>query len=154
MYLTTQDIDFAITDLTITAERERGVDFTTPFMNLGISILFHTPLPPEPELFAFLLPFSNEVCFIDKSQSSLFAESVREVDNTSYISQVWLYLGFAYIGSSLVLYVVGRLCPEEWQNPYPCVEDPPALENQFTLANALWFNLGAVLLQGSEIAPV
>ncbi|KAL0879832.1 hypothetical protein ABMA27_002372 [Loxostege sticticalis] len=121
------DIDFAITDLTITAERERGVDFTTPFMNLGISILFHTPLPPEPELFAFLLPFSNEV---------------------------WLYLGFAYIGSSLVLYVVGRLCPEEWQNPYPCVEDPPALENQFTLANALWFNLGAVLLQGSEIAPV
>ncbi|XP_063826529.1 glutamate receptor ionotropic, kainate 2-like [Ostrinia nubilalis] len=121
------DIDFAITDLTITAERERGVDFTTPFMNLGISILFHTPLPPEPELFAFLLPFSNGV---------------------------WLCLGFAYLGSSLVLYVVGRLCPEEWQNPYPCVEDPPALENQFTLANALWFNLGAVLLQGSEIAPV
>ncbi|XP_035449990.2 glutamate receptor ionotropic, kainate 2 isoform X1 [Spodoptera frugiperda] len=122
-----ENIDFAITDLTITAERERAVDFTTPFMNLGISILFRTPKQPEPAIFAFLLPFSNGV---------------------------WLCLGFAYLGTSLILYVVGRLCHEEWQNPYPCIEDPPALENQFTLANALWFNLGAVLLQGSEIAPV
>ncbi|CAG5002884.1 unnamed protein product [Parnassius apollo] len=121
------DIDFAITDLTITADRERAVDFTTPFMNLGISILFRKPKPPGPDFFAFLLPFS---------------------------SGVWVCLGFAYLGTSLVLYVVGRLCPEEWQNPYPCIEDPPVLENQFTLANALWFNLGAVLLQGSEIAPV
>ncbi|XP_045536085.1 glutamate receptor ionotropic, kainate 2 [Papilio machaon] len=121
------DIHFAITDLTITADRERAVDFTTPFMNLGISILFRKPKPPGPAFFAFLLPFS---------------------------SGVWVCLGFAYLGTSLVLYVVGRLCPEEWQNPYPCIEDPPALENQFTLANALWFNLGAVLLQGSEIAPV
>lgn len=56
-----QNIDFAITDLTITAERERAVDFTTPFMNLGISILFRTPKQPEPAIFAFLLPFSNGV---------------------------------------------------------------------------------------------
>lgn len=28
--------DLAITDLTITSERESGVDFTMPFMNLGI----------------------------------------------------------------------------------------------------------------------
>ncbi|XP_075975503.1 glutamate receptor ionotropic, kainate 2-like [Anticarsia gemmatalis] len=122
-----QHIDFAITDLTMTAERERAVDFTTPFMNLGISILFRAPKQPEPKLFAFLHPFSNGV---------------------------WLCLGFAYLGTSLLLYVVGRLCHEEWQNPYPCIDDPPALENQFTLANALWFNLGAILQQGSEIAPV
>ncbi|XP_053604549.1 glutamate receptor ionotropic, kainate 2-like [Plodia interpunctella] len=121
------DIDFAITDLTITAQRETVVDFTTPFMNLGITILFRKAEEPEPELFAFLLPFSNAV---------------------------WLCLGFAYLGTSLILYVVGRLCPEEWQNPYPCHDEVEALENQFTLANALWFNLGAVLLQGSEIAPV
>ncbi|KOB70403.1 Ionotropic glutamate receptor subunit ia [Operophtera brumata] len=124
---TDMSVEFAITDLTITAEREQAVDFTTPFMNLGISILFRKPEPPEPQLFAFLLPFSNGV---------------------------WLCLGLAYLGSSLLLYVVGRLCHEEWQNPYPCIEEPPALENQFTLGNALWFNLGAVLLQGSEIAPV
>lgn len=27
--------DLAITDLTITAERQNAVDFTSPFMNLG-----------------------------------------------------------------------------------------------------------------------
>lgn len=31
-----QRADLAITDLTITAERESGADFTMPFMNLGI----------------------------------------------------------------------------------------------------------------------
>lgn len=120
------EIHFAITDLTITAEREKFVDFTTPFMNLGISILFKRPEKPEPEVFAFLLPFSNGV---------------------------WLCLGLAYAGASLALFLAGRLCPAEWQNPYPCVEQPTALQNQFSLANALWFNLGSVLLQGSEIAP-
>lgn len=121
------DVHFAITDLTITAEREKSFDFTTPFMNLGVSILFKRPEQPEPAVFAFLLPFSTGV---------------------------WVCLGLAYVAASLVLYVVGRLCPDEWQNPYPCVEEPVALENQFTLANAFWFNLGAMLLQGSEIAPV
>lgn len=33
-----QEADLAITDLTITAEREGAVDFTMPFMNLGISL--------------------------------------------------------------------------------------------------------------------
>ncbi|KAI5637683.1 ligated ion channel l-glutamate- and glycine-binding site domain-containing protein [Phthorimaea operculella] len=121
------NLTLAITDLTITEEREKAVDFTTPFMNLGIAILFRKPKPPEPKMFAFLLPFS---------------------------SGVWMCLGLVYVASSLLLYVVGRLCPEEWQNPYPCIEEPVALENQFTLGNAFWFNLGAILLQGSEVAPV
>lgn len=30
-----QEADLAITDLTITSERESAVDFTMPFMNLG-----------------------------------------------------------------------------------------------------------------------
>lgn len=167
--LSVQNIDFAITDLTITAERESAVDFTTPFMNLGISILFRTPKQPEPKIFAFLLPFSNGVSSV-ASLSIAYCNTaycahvmmacgcgycgVSRPHTTIVLAQVWLCLGFAYLGTSLILYVVGRLCHEEWQNPYPCIEDPPALENQFTLANALWFNLGAVLLQGSEIAPV
>ena len=32
-----QKADLAVGDLTITYERERGVDFTMPFMNLGKS---------------------------------------------------------------------------------------------------------------------
>ena len=34
-YLTLQKADLAVADLTITYEREQGVDFTMPFMNLG-----------------------------------------------------------------------------------------------------------------------
>jgi ionotropic kainate glutamate receptor 2 len=30
-----QEADLAITDLTITSDREAAVDFTTPFMSLG-----------------------------------------------------------------------------------------------------------------------
>ena len=41
-----QVADIAVGDLTITFEREKGVDFTMPFMNLGkqLSQEFCTPL--------------------------------------------------------------------------------------------------------------
>ncbi len=35
-FLLSQKADLAIADLTITYEREQAVDFTMPFMNLGI----------------------------------------------------------------------------------------------------------------------
>ncbi|TDG50484.1 hypothetical protein AWZ03_003073 [Drosophila navojoa] len=118
--------DLAITDLTITSEREEAIDFSIPFMNLGIAILYIKPQKAEPEIFSFMDPFSKEV---------------------------WLYLGIAYLGVSLCLFVLGRLSPSEWDNPYPCIEEPEELENQFTINNSLWFTTGALLQQGSEIAP-
>jgi hypothetical protein len=36
-----QRADLAITDLTITSEREEAVDFTHPFMSLGEQFLVH-----------------------------------------------------------------------------------------------------------------
>lgn len=49
---------------------------------------------------------------------------------------------------------MGRLCPAEWNNPYPCIEEPEELDNQFTFKNAFWFAIGAIMQQGSEIAPM
>ncbi|CAO1385800.1 unnamed protein product [Diamesa tonsa] len=118
--------DLAITDLTITSERESGADFTMPFMNLGISILFQKPQKEPPSLFSFLKPFSKEV---------------------------WLCLGCAFFLVSLSLFVMGRLSPTEWDNPYPCIEEPENLMNQFSFRNSMWFSIGALLQQGSEIAP-
>nr|XP_017102043.2 glutamate receptor ionotropic, kainate 2 [Drosophila bipectinata] len=118
--------DLAITDLTITAEREEVIDFSIPFMNLGIAILYVKPQKAPPALFAFMEPFSSEV---------------------------WLYLGIAYVGVSLCFFILGRLSPTEWDNPYPCIDEPEELENQFTLNNSIWFTTGALLQQGSEIAP-
>lgn len=121
-----QKADLAITDLTITSERESGADFTMPFMNLGIAILYQKPRKLPPSTFSFLSPFSMSV---------------------------WISLGGAYILVSCCLYFLGRLAPAEWDNPYPCIEEPTQLENQFTFANSMWFCIGALLQQGSEIAP-
>ncbi|KAH8418012.1 hypothetical protein KR222_010349, partial [Zaprionus bogoriensis] len=118
--------DMGITDLTMTSERESGVDFTIPFMNLGIAILFRKPMKEPPKLFSFMSPFSGEV---------------------------WLWLGLAYMGVSISMFILGRLSPVEWDNPYPCIEEPTELENQFSFANCLWFSIGALLQQGSELAP-
>ncbi|KAG1653682.1 Glutamate receptor ionotropic, kainate 3 [Nymphon striatum] len=54
----TSSADLAMGDLTITYEREQAVDFTMPFMNLGIGILFSKPSESVPSLFSFLSPLS------------------------------------------------------------------------------------------------
>ncbi|KOB77222.1 Ionotropic glutamate receptor, partial [Operophtera brumata] len=119
--------DFGITDLTITSARQKAVDFTSPFMNLGITILYKKPTKEPPNLFSFISPFSKGV---------------------------WTWLALAYIGVSVLLFALGRVAPEEWQNPYPCIEEPETLDNQWTFANSFWFTLGSVLTQGSELAPI
>ncbi|XP_066262906.1 glutamate receptor ionotropic, kainate 2-like [Euwallacea similis] len=119
--------ELAITDLTITSEREGAVDFTMPFMNLGISILYRKPEPVPPSLFMFTSPFSTSV---------------------------WLMLGVAYILVSIAIFIMGRLSPTEWNNPYPCIEEPEYFVNQFSIRNSLWFTIGGLLQQGSELAPI
>ncbi|XP_039303724.1 glutamate receptor ionotropic, kainate 2 isoform X1 [Solenopsis invicta] len=121
------EADLAITDLTITKERVEDFDFSNPILNLGISILFKKPTKAPPSLFSFLLPFSTDV---------------------------WIYLIGAYVIVSVLMFIIGRLCPAEWNNPYPCIEEAEELENQFTLKNAFWFSIGSIMQQGSEIAPI
>ncbi|KAM7360866.1 glutamate ionotropic receptor kainate isoform 2-T4 [Cochliomyia hominivorax] len=118
--------DLGITDLTMTSDRESAVDFTIPFMNLGIAILFRKPMKEPPKLFSFMSPFSGEV---------------------------WLWLGMAYVAVSLSMFILGRISPPEWDNPYPCIEEPTELENQFTFINCFWYAIGTLLQQGSELAP-
>lgn len=51
----------AVGSFTITYERERVIDFTTPFMHLGISIIYKRPEDKESHLFSFLQPLSPPV---------------------------------------------------------------------------------------------
>lgn len=73
------------------------------------------------------------------------------MDPFSY--EVWWFLGFSFLAVALSFLILGRLSPKEWDNPYPCIEEPEELENQFTLGNSIWFTTGALLQQGSEIGP-
>ncbi len=59
-----------------------------------------------------------------------------------------------YVIVSLVLWVLARFSPYEWDNPYPCVEEPEEVENQFSLANSFWFTIGSLMQQGSDVAPM
>ena len=62
------------------------------------------------------------------------------------------YTGYVFV--SLVLFVLARFDPYEWDNPYPCIEEPEELENQFSLANSFWFTIGSLMQQGSDVAPI
>lgn len=112
---------------TITAEREKVIDFSKPFMTLGISILYRVHMGRKPGYFSFLDPFSPAV---------------------------WLFMLLAYLAVSCVLFLAARLSPYEWYNPHPCLRARPhILENQYTLGNSLWFPVGGFMQQGSEIMP-
>uniref|UniRef100_A0A3P9K0K6 Glutamate receptor n=1 Tax=Oryzias latipes TaxID=8090 RepID=A0A3P9K0K6_ORYLA len=119
--------DLAVAAFTITSEREKVIDFSKPFMTLGISILYRVQLGRKPGYFSFLDPFSPAV---------------------------WLFMLLAYLAVSCVLFLAARLSPYEWYNPHPCMrERRDILENQYTLGNSLWFPVGGFMQQGSEIMP-
>lgn len=121
--------DLAIVDLTITKERQSAVDFTHPFMTLGIAIMYKKPKLEEAEMYSFLMPFSKEV---------------------------WLSMWSAYVGMSLTIWLVSRLSPLEWSNPHPCYDNPNELdlENEIhSIGASMWFTIGSLMQQGSDLAP-
>ncbi|XP_059866390.1 glutamate receptor ionotropic, kainate 1 isoform X8 [Delphinus delphis] len=118
--------DLAVAPLTITYVREKVIDFSKPFMTLGISILYHKPNGTNPGVFSFLNPLSPDI---------------------------WMYVLLACLGVSCVLFVIARFTPYEWYNPHPCNPDSDVVENNFTLLNSFWFGVGALMQQGSELMP-
>uniref|UniRef100_A0A3Q2QDA6 Glutamate receptor n=1 Tax=Fundulus heteroclitus TaxID=8078 RepID=A0A3Q2QDA6_FUNHE len=118
--------DMAVAPLTITLVREQVIDFTKPFMSLGISIMIKKPTKSKPGVFSFLDPLAYEI---------------------------WMCIVFAYIGVSVVLFLVSRFSPYEWQAEDSDEEDETVLSNDFGIFNSLWFSLGAFMQQGCDISP-
>ncbi|XP_046446552.1 glutamate receptor ionotropic, kainate 2-like isoform X6 [Daphnia pulex] len=118
--------DLAVGSMTINYAREMVIDFTKPFMNLGISILFKIPTSQPTRLFSFMNPLAVEI---------------------------WLYVMAAYILVSFTLFVMARFSPYEWNNPHPCNGDSDVVENQFSISNSFWFITGTFLRQGSGLNP-
>ena len=52
-----QKADIAIADITITKERQLEVDFTMPFLSLGVAILYSKSSVESKDLFSFMQPF-------------------------------------------------------------------------------------------------
>uniref|UniRef100_A0A8C9S7P1 Glutamate receptor, ionotropic, AMPA 1a n=1 Tax=Scleropages formosus TaxID=113540 RepID=A0A8C9S7P1_SCLFO len=149
--------DVAVAPLTITLVREEVIDFSKPFMSLGISIMIKKPMKSKPGVFSFLDPLAYEI---------------------------WMCIVFAYIGVSVVLFLVSRFSPYEWHaDDFEEGQDPQQQQNQpssstqqqqnqnqspqnqqqqqqsqeqtneFGIFNSLWFSLGAFMQQGCDISP-
>ncbi|XP_048885028.1 glutamate receptor 1a isoform X2 [Brienomyrus brachyistius] len=145
--------DVAVAPLTITLVREEVIDFSKPFMSLGISIMIKKPTKSKPGVFSFLDPLAYEI---------------------------WMCIVFAYIGVSVVLFLVSRFSPYEWhaedfeegqdqqqnqqnqasssgqqgQNQTPQNQQQQQEQtNEFGIFNSLWFSLGAFMQQGCDISP-
>ncbi|XP_071549118.1 glutamate receptor ionotropic, kainate 2-like isoform X2 [Panulirus ornatus] len=118
--------DLAVGSMTINYARESVIDFTKPFMNLGVSILFKVPQRVPTQLFSFMNPLAVEI---------------------------WLYILLAYIIVSTTIYIVARFSPYEWHNPSPCHNNREIMENDFTLGNSFWFTIGTLMQQGSDLNP-
>ncbi|CAJ0914337.1 unnamed protein product, partial [Mesorhabditis belari] len=117
--------DVAVASLTINQDRERVVDFSKPFMTTGISIMIRKPENKETSVFSFMRPLSSEI---------------------------WMYIIFAYVGVSVVIFLVSRFSPYEWR-----VEETArggfTISNDFSVYNCLWFTLAAFMQQGTDILP-
>ncbi|XP_037934300.1 glutamate receptor 1-like [Teleopsis dalmanni] len=164
--LVRREADIAIAAMTITAERERVIDFSKPFMSLGISIMIKKPVKQTPGVFSFMNPLSQEI---------------------------WVSVIFSYIGVSIVLFLVSRFSPYEWrivqyqtdshshhdqlsnQQPPGIIGGVPvpapmtgagvstnstsvptaaaAAVNEFSILNSFWFSLAAFMQQGCDISP-
>ncbi|XP_041947672.1 glutamate receptor ionotropic, kainate 1 isoform X2 [Alosa sapidissima] len=118
--------DLAVAPLTITYVREKVIDFSKPFMTLGISILYRKPNGTNPGVFSFLNPLTPDI---------------------------WMYVLLACIGVSCVLFAIARFSPYEWYNPHPCNPASDVVQNNFTLLNSFWFGVAALMRQGSELMP-
>ncbi|KAF5282430.1 hypothetical protein FQA39_LY17545 [Lamprigera yunnana] len=115
-----------ISDLTVNHQRRQFVDFSNYFMTLGISILYKEPDEGEENMFAFKDPLADDV---------------------------WIYTATAFLGISIMLYLIARMAPGDWGNPHPCDENPQELENIWNLGNSFWLTMGSIMTQGCDILP-
>ncbi|XP_038055631.1 glutamate receptor 4-like [Patiria miniata] len=130
------EADIAVAPLTIISDRERVIDFTKPFMSLGISIMIKKPQTTKPDVFSFMHPLSYEI---------------------------WMCIVLAYAGVSVVLFLVSRFSPKEWypveytrvptDEPNGAIPPKEQTTNDFGITNSLWFSFGALMQQGCDISP-
>ncbi len=112
--------------LTINQYRQKAIDFTIPFLTLGISILFKVPTSEKPGLLSFLNPLSMEI---------------------------WFYTLAATLAISFIMMISARFAPPEWENPHPCEEESEELETAFSLSNSIWFSVATLVQAGTDVSP-
>ncbi|XP_037578968.1 glutamate receptor ionotropic, kainate 2-like isoform X2 [Dermacentor silvarum] len=176
-----KEADLAIGDLTITSAREEAVDFTLPFMTLGVSILF-SKRQEEHSLFFFLSPLSVDVWLCVAAAHvviSLLLVCVTRVESarsrSSRTAETRYYCNCQESTTHCGQDCVGeKLCGrsqldiikvksngaglvidhgEKICGGAESVDTVDIVKNQLTLLNSLWFTISSIMQQGCEPLP-
>ncbi|XP_018320712.1 glutamate receptor ionotropic, kainate 3-like isoform X2 [Agrilus planipennis] len=115
--------DLAVGSMTINYARESVIDFTKPFMNLGISILFKRPEYKASTFFSFMNPLGFDI---------------------------WMFVVGSFFMICFTIYALGKLSPIERLNVKPWRKSE-FLRNGSVLSNAIFFVTGTLLRQPSGI---
>ncbi|EFO98729.1 CRE-GLR-3 protein [Caenorhabditis remanei] len=120
------DADLAVASLTISYGRSEVIDFTVPYMHLGISILFKKPRITDSDWFKFMDPLST---------------------------QVWIMTFASYFVVSIAIWIIAKISPyEQFERDEDNGQYKP-VDNQFSLRNSFWFTVCSLMQQGSELCP-
>ncbi|XP_033744251.1 glutamate receptor 3-like [Pecten maximus] len=63
-------------------------------------------------------------------------------------NMVWVCITVGFLAVSTILFLVGRFSPYEWKE-----NSATGPSDDFSMLNSLWSNLGALMMQGSDIFP-
>jgi glutamate receptor, ionotropic, invertebrate len=121
--LLNREADLSIASLTISGDREKVVDFSKPFIDLGISIMIRKPEKQKPGVFSFMAPLSKEI---------------------------WICVIISYLLVSAILFLVSRSSSYEW---YFENESDIIPRNKFSIENSLFFAFAAFMHQGVDLLP-
>uniref|UniRef100_A0A7E4VGJ5 Glutamate receptor n=1 Tax=Panagrellus redivivus TaxID=6233 RepID=A0A7E4VGJ5_PANRE len=135
------EADMVVAPFTANFRRAEVVDFTKPFLSLGISILFKIPADRQPDLFSFMNPLTVKI---------------------------WACIFLAITGLTLGMFCVARVTPYEWNlnfscctahQPYPDADYsdpdqvPVLLSNNYSFFNTLWYCMSTMLKGGCDFGP-
>lgn len=134
--------------MTINYARESVIDFTKPFMNLGISILFKVSIVDADSQFASKC-WTKLICQVPTSKASTFFSFLSPLG-----FDTWLFVGGAIFMACFTLFTLARFTPYEWTVPIVRSQrNKKYLTNSFTVSNSFWFIVGTLLRQPSGINP-
>jgi len=124
----TDGADIAAAAITITAARERVVDFLKPFQHLGLSVVVKRPQISlnVPYTFGIFQPFEPAV---------------------------WALIILAFLVVGLFLWLMNMFNPYEWAGRHSVGQADREQAEYFNLLGAFWFTFTSLQWQGFERAP-